>query len=335
MVLAHAGIARKKAMEGRRMRKTGIGRFDVNRRDLLKTTPLIGAGVAGSALMSGSLVSEVQAASLSVWSPTPVPPQGGVKEGLAELPGTKLWYLDAGGGGTPVVFMHSGLQGAPGFAYQLPVFAQAGYRAIAYSRRGYNKSDPGDKDNPGIGSEDLSNLLKALGLDKVHLVAAAHGGYFALDFALVYPEKLRSLTIVSSLMGIGEKDYEAANERIRPKFFESLPPDFQEVGPSYRAGNPEGLTLWLTMQKEAIPGVRITPKRVHTPLNWAKLESIKLPTLLMTGDGDLYLPPSLLRMQATHMPHAEVVIVPEAGHNANWEQPEIFNKTVLAFLAKY
>ena len=64
------------------------------------------------------------------------------------------------------------------------------------------------------------------------------------------------------------------------------------------------------------------------------LESIKQPTLLMTGDGDLYLPPSLLRMQASHMPQAEVVIIPEAGHNANWEQPEIFNKTVLAFIAK-
>ena len=74
---------------------------------------------------------------------------------------------------------------------------------------------------------------------------------------------------------------------------------------------------------------------MHAPLTWAKLESIKQPTLLMTGDGDLYLPPSLLRMQASHMPQAEVVILPEAGHNANWEQPEIFNKTVLAFIAKH
>jgi pimeloyl-ACP methyl ester carboxylesterase len=306
-----------------------------SRRDVLKTPPAIGAGLAGGMVMAaaGPVVAETAAA--PVWAPDPVPAQGTVKEGLAELPGTKLWYLDTGGDGPVVILMHSGLQGAPGFAYQLPVFAKAGYRAIAYSRRGYNKSDQGDKDNPGIGSEDLNNLLAYLKLDKVHVLAAAHGGYFALDFALVHPEKVRSLVILSSLMGLSEKDYDAANERIRPKFFESLPPDFQEVGPSYRAGNPEGLALWLELQKAAIPGVRITPKRVHAPLTWAKLESIKHPTLLMTGDGDLYLPPSLLRMQAAHMPQAEVVIIPEAGHNGNWEQPELFNKTVLAFLAKH
>jgi pimeloyl-ACP methyl ester carboxylesterase len=306
-----------------------------SRRDILKTPPALGAGLAGGVVMAAAGPVAAEAASAPVWTPVPEPAQGPMKEGLAELPGTRLWYLDTGGEGPAVILMHSGLQGAPGFAYQLPVFAKAGYRAIAYSRRGYNKSDQGDKDNPGVGSEDLNNLLGYLKLDKVHVVAGAHGGYFALDFALVYPEKLRSLTILSSLMGVGEKDYEAVNERIRPKLFESLPPDFQEVGPSYRAGNPEGLARWLDLQRDAIPGVRITPKRVHAPLTWAKLESIKHPTLLMTGDGDLYVPPALLRMQAAHMPHAEVVIIPEAGHNANWEQPELFNSTVLAFLAKH
>ena len=47
----------------------------------------------------------------------------------------------------------------------------------------------------------------------------------------------------------------------------------------------------------------------HVLVDLDILESIKQPTLLMTGDGDLYLPPSLLRMQASHMPQAEVVIM--------------------------
>jgi pimeloyl-ACP methyl ester carboxylesterase len=38
-------------------------------------------------------------------------------------------------------------------------------------------------------------------------------------------------------------------------------------------------------------------------------------------------------MQAQHMPHAEVVVIPEAGHCAGWEQPDAFNRTVLDFLA--
>ena len=43
--------------------------------------------------------------------------------------------------------------------------------------------------------------------------------------------------------------------------------------------------------------------------------------------------PSLLRMQAQHMPHAEVHIVREAGHSPYWEQPEAFNRILLGFLA--
>ena len=230
------------------MRKTSPGRgFDVSRRDLLKTTPLLGAGMAaGGTILAAASAGEAQAAGAApVWTPVPVPAQGSVKEGIAELPGTKLWYLDTGGDRPAVVFMHSGLQGAPGFAYQLPVFAQAGYRAIAYSRRGYNKSDPGDKDNPGIGSEDLANLLKFLKLDKIHLVAAAHGGYFALDFALVYPQMLRSLTILSSLMGLSEKDYDTANERIRPQILRGAAAGFpggraRPTAPAMPMGSPPG-----------------------------------------------------------------------------------------------
>jgi pimeloyl-ACP methyl ester carboxylesterase len=70
-------------------------------------------------------------------------------------------------------------------------------------------------------------------------------------------------------------------------------------------------------------------------MTWARVESIHHPILLMTGDGDLYVPPALLRMQALHMPHAEVVVVPEAGHCANWEQPDDFNRVVLDFLRRH
>ena len=185
-------------------------------------------------------------------------------------------------------------------------------------------------------SEDLQQLLKHLAIEKVHLVAIAHGAFFALDFALEYPQQVISLTIASSLMGIDESelDYAQANERLRPKQFAALPNEFKELHPSYRVGNPAGLAAWIKLADAAMPGLRISPKRRHV-LTWARLESIKIPTLLITGDGDLYTPPALLRMQAAHMSNAEVVIVAEAGHCANWEQPVIFNQTVLTFLRKH
>jgi pimeloyl-ACP methyl ester carboxylesterase len=295
-----------------------------NRRKFLETIAMVSSGlIAGAA----------HAAPEPMWVPVPVPPQAPVQEGMVDVEGARLWFWDTGGSGHPVILLHAGTQSGAGWVYQQPVLARAGYRVIAYSRRGYYRSDAGDPDNPGVGSDDLQRLVEHLKLRTVDLVAAAQGGFFALDYTLAYSEKVRSLAVVSSLMGVTDADYVAVNARLRPKFFATLPHDFQELSPSYRAGNPEGLAAWQALQKQAIPGIRITPK-MKQPLTWARLESIKIPTLLMTGDSDLYTPPSLLRMQAQHMPHAEVHIVREAGHSPYWEQPEIFNRILLAFLAK-
>lgn len=288
------------------------------------TSAGVGAGVSTQRGAANSTAAPI-------WVPVPIPPQAPAQEGMVDVSGARLWYWDTGGTGRPVILLHAGTQSGAGWVYQQPVLAKAGYRAIAYSRRGYYRSDPGDLANPGFGAEDLHNLIQHLALDSVDLVAAAQGGFFALDYVLAYPDRVRSLAIVSSYMGITDADYLEANARLRPKFFATLPHDFQELSPSYRAGNPEGLAAWNALTQQAIPGQRITPK-MKQPLTWARLESIKHPALLMTGDSDLYTPPSLLRMQAQHMPHAEVHIVREAGHSPYWEQPVIFNEILLAFL---
>ena len=268
-----------------------------------------------------------------MWNPVPIPPQAPVQEGMVDTDGARLWYWDTGGNGHPVILLHAGTQSAAGWVYQQPVLAHAGYRVIAYSRRGYYRSDTGDPDNASFGADDLRCLIQHLKLETVDLVSAAQGGFFAIDYTLAWPDKVRSLAVISSYMGITDADYAEVNARLRPKFFATLPHDFQELSPSYRAGNPEGLAAWQALAHQAIPGQRITPK-IKQPLTWARLESIKVPALLMTGDSDLYTPPSLLRMQAQHMPHAEVHIVREAGHSPYWEQPLAFNQILLAFLAK-
>ncbi len=266
-----------------------------------------------------------------IWHPVAIPAQAPAREGTVPVPGCHLGYWDTGGAGPVVILLHAGTQSAAGWVYQQPVLANAGYRVIGYSRRGYLGSGAGDPADPGVASADLHHLVEHLGIGSAHLVAAAQGGFFALDYALHYPEKVRSLAIVSSLMGVTDPDYVAVNERLRPPFFASLPHDFQELSPSYRAGNPQGLAAWRALDEQAIPVRRITP-RVRQPLTWALLETIRHPTLLLTGDSDLYTPPALLRMQAQHMPHAQVHILPEAGHSPYWEQPTAFNDILMAFL---
>jgi pimeloyl-ACP methyl ester carboxylesterase len=266
--------------------------------------------------------------------PVPIPVQVPVKEGMADLPGTRLGYWDTGGSGEPVVLMHPASGSALMWLYQQPVFANAGYRVIAYSRRNYYDSDSAAAANPGTGSEDLQNMMEFLGVDKFHIVASAAGGTVAADYAFSHPERLLSLTISSNNLA-ATKGYiaEAAARVLDLPGWTELPRWFRELGPSYRGANPEGVKLWSELSEKSETGRGAKQKLVNvvTP---EKLESLEIRTLLMTGAADLFTPPSIMRMIARHVPNNEFVIVPECGHAIYWEQPEIFNRTVLEFIGR-
>jgi len=155
--------------------------------------------------------------------PVPIPQQVPAKDGIAELPGTRLGYWDTGGDGTPVVFLHPASGSALVWLYQQPVFAKAGYRVIAYSRRNYYNSDLAGEDNPGIGSEDLHNLIELLGVAKFHAVSSAAGGSVATDYAFSHPERLLSLTVSSNNLAARNGYIAETAAMIRPKVTESLP----------------------------------------------------------------------------------------------------------------
>jgi len=265
--------------------------------------------------------------------PVPIPEQVPAKEGMAALPGTNLGYWDTGGTGQPVVFLHPASGSALVWLYQQPVFAKAGYRVIAYSRRNYYNSDSAPNQNPGSASVDLQNFVDYLGVNQFHLVSSAAGGSVAADYALSYPEHLLSLTVSSNNLAARNGYIAEAAEKIKSKEWDDLPRWFRELGPSYRAVNPEGVAKWIELNEksETGRGARQNLVNVVTP---DKLESLKVRTLLVTGDADMFTPPSIMRMIARQVPNNELVIVPECGHSPYWEQPELFNRTVLEFIRR-
>ena len=62
------------------------------------------------------------------------------------------------------------------------------------------------------------------------------------------------------------------------------------------------------------------------------LKDLKLPTLLIAGAADMSTPPSISRMIAAELPNSRLVVIPESGHSTYWEQPELFNRTMLDFI---
>lgn len=267
-----------------------------------------------------------------MWTPVPMPEQASAKDGMAKLSDANLWYWDTGGKGPAVVLLHAGTGSGAFWGYQQPALAKAGYRVIGYSRRGHFRSE-GDAANPGVASADLNELVDHLGVGKFHVLGLAAGGIVATDYALSHSDRLLSLTLASTIMGVTDKSYIDLSNLIRPPFFTSLPKDFQELGPSYRAGNPDGAAAWLKLEEEAISGKRLIQKNANS-ITWAAVDTIKVPTLLLTGSADLYTPPSMMRLQASHLRHAEIHIIEESGHAPNWEQPERFNAILLDFLKR-
>ena len=264
--------------------------------------------------------------------------QAPARQTHADLPGVHIWYEDTGGSGVPVVFLHAATGSSRVWEYQRPVFTARGYRVIAYDRRGFGRSaiDPAGL-QPGTGADDLQSLMNHLRLDRVHLVGTAAGGFVALDFAVSFPQRLRSLVVASSIGGVQDEDFVEMGRRIRPSpQFEALPPEFRELGPSYRAADPNGTKRWMELERVSRPeGPQAPAQTIRNRITFSLLEGIRVPTLLLTGDADLYAPPAVLRLFAARIKNSESVIVPEAGHSAYWEQPEIFNRTVLEFIRKH
>lgn len=266
--------------------------------------------------------------------PVPIPQQVAAKEGMAEIPGARLGYWDTGGSGETIVFLHPASGSALVWLYQQPVFAKAGYRVIAYSRRNHYNSNLAPADNPGSPSIDLQHLLEVLRIDKFHLLGSAAGGSVAADYALSHPERLLSLIVSSNNLAAAEGYIAETAASIRTKEWDELPRWFRELGPSYRAANPAGTRKWEELNEisETGKGARQKHVNVVTP---AKLETLRVPTLLMTGAADPFTPASITRMIARHVPDNEVVIVPECGHSPYWETPEFFNRTVLDFIGRH
>jgi pimeloyl-ACP methyl ester carboxylesterase len=266
-----------------------------------------------------------------------LPAQTTIHEGYATVPGARIFYRDTGGNGPSVILLHAATGSSRVWDYQIPAFTAAGYRVIAFDRRGWGRTEIHPSESqPGTAADDLLALLDQLHLDRVHVVGTAAGGFAALDFTLSYPKRVRSLVIANSIGAVQDADYLELGRRIRPPEFDKLPPEFRELGPSYRAGNAAGTERWVELEKMSRPqGPPAPAQPLRNHITFAMLENIQAPTLLLTGGADLYAPPPIIPLFAARIKGAETLVIHDAGHSAYWEQPEVFNQAVLKFLGKH
>ena len=252
------------------------------------------------------------------------------------LPGVDLWYEDAGGDGTPVIMLHAASGTCECWERQLPTFTAAGYRWIAYDRRTWGRSTPTDAESqPGFAGDDLHALVERLALERVHLVGTAAGGIPALDYALTHPERVRSLVVANTIGGVQDAEYLEVQHRLRPAEIQNLPVELRELGPSYRGTDPEGASRWLEIERASRPGGAVPTQPLREPITYARLQTMRVLTQIISGEADLMSPPVLMRMLAAHIPGSRFVSLPDAGHAGFWERPDVWNGLVLEFIGQH
>jgi pimeloyl-ACP methyl ester carboxylesterase len=238
------------------------------------------------------------------------------QESIVPLPGVRLRVRDTGGSGIPVVLLHVNTGTTDVWEPQFPAFSSAGYRVIAFDRRGWGRSipDPASGPQPGTVADDLDALATHLRLPPFHLVGTAGGGFVALDYAVAFPHRLLSLVVAASSGGIEEeKEMDDLRDRLRFAGFTSTPTEFRELGVSYRSAQPEGVRRWVEIERSARqPGAASQP--LKSTQTFGKLRNVATPTLILAGGADLLAPPAMMQLLVKQIPAARFAVIPDAGH---------------------
>jgi len=258
---------------------------------------------------------------------------------MVHLPtGVHLHYLDPNPQGQPAVLLLHGL-GATGesWSFQFPALMEAGMRPLAPDLRGFGRSSfPGSWTMPEVVA-DLKALLDHLGLSSVHVVGISMGGAVALAFGLTHAEYTRSLVLVNTFARLRPQARTYPYFLLRFLLVFLLDVNLQARMVARRIfPRPEQEAL----RQALIAQVAQAHPRAYRLAMWRlarfnvhpRLKEVRAPTLVVTGGRDTTVLPEVQRELVEGIPGARHRVFPESGHGLTAEDPEAFNRVLLAFL---
>ena len=255
--------------------------------------------------------------------------------GEIDVGGWSLPYWDTGGTGAPLILMHAFAGSLESWPEQQAAFADAGFRVIAYSRRGVGATRP--ITTPINHAEDLKQVLEALGIQRAHLVTVAGGATVAADFLISHPERVASAVFACSLISYQDPLILAARQAaasVRTLEGPRPSPAELELSKTYRDSNPEGTRRWIEIRQRA-QSAGLAPRAQTNEVTLEALAAARVPILLIAGEYDRLLTPQMLQVIAARLPNAEPHLIRNAGHQVPWERPEAFNALVIDFVRRH
>src|SRR5437868_1655819 len=205
------------------------------------------------------------------------------------------------------------------------------FRVILWDMRGHGQS--GDPADPALYSQaltagDMAAVLDTSGEERAIIGGLSLGGVMSLAFHLAHPERTRALMLFDT--GPGFRNPEARrqwNERA-----EARARELEETGLPASVGGAE-TRLGHHRSAQGLAGAARGMLAQHDSSLIDSLPQIAVPTLVLVGAEDRHFLAAADYM-AAKIPGAQKVVIPGAGHAANLDQPEAFNRDVTAFLSE-
>jgi len=231
------------------------------------------------------------------------------------------------------------------------VLGRAGLRAIAIDLPGHGATAaPPDATRYTMAetAHDLCELLEGLRVRSAHWIGYSMGSRLALFVAATRPDRVESLVLESASPGIED----AAARDARRASDEALAAEIVRRGIEWFAEHWGSRPIFDSQRSLSVAAraalrdrrLRNDPRGLAGSLRgigqgaqpWLgdRLADVRCPTLLVTGALDPKYT-GLAEFMAARVAHAERVVVPEAGHNVHLEQPEAYERTLLAHLRPF
>lgn len=244
----------------------------------------------------------------------------------------------------PIVFLEGWGYSLWMWFRQISVFKEK-YRCVVFDNRGVGRS--GKPDYPytmKMFADDTIGLMNALDIQSAHILGVSMGGYIAQQIAISYPEKVRSLILVST--SFGGSNTVPSSDRTQAMMF-AIPTEtlsskqamdmrysvvFSE---QFRREN-KSLIKQIQEWREQIPQPLLARgHQASAAISFNAEEEVKrirVPTLILHGDNDLVVPPKNAELLARNIQSSTLVLIKGGPHLSFIEYYEKFNEQVLNFI---
>ncbi|MCX5806351.1 MAG: alpha/beta hydrolase [Proteobacteria bacterium] len=242
-------------------------------------------------------------------------------------------YYEVHGEGEAVIFMHHGFGCTRIWNSIYPRFTAQGYRVVMYDRRGYGRSERGDDFQQFYESdryrpeslEELKIIKENFGIKECHLVGQCEGGVIGVDYAIRYPNEVKTLTTASTQC-YSDVPMTELNAIKFGKKYAYLEAELQAKMIGWHGEAAEINYNQFTKYGGAY-GKDYFDLRPILPL-------VACPTMVLYPDRSAIFDVEQAVAFYRYLPKGELAVFPKCGHNTYEQKPEDYARTVLDFITR-